>query len=263
MPPPSPVLPAVLTALSLSMIALSPFLASASPSPYRQGVAAFESGDDATARVALAGVDARTEPHAVYLLGVLAERRKAYAEAVIRFTSYLASVPAGSDLVPSARAHQAYCLAAGGRYAMAASLLAASGSRPTDRATTLLLGYADLILCRRQADAPGRRAAAARAEARFGAVPNDAEALNGRGLARLALARPREAAEDFHRAGALAPRVTFFMNEGQARQEAKEFAAARTAYRRAADLAPESDPLHAKAMRALGHLTDLEATGTK
>lgn len=235
-----------------------------SRSPYQEGVAAFESRDWAAAESRLAQVDARAEPHASYLLGVLAEKRKDWLPAVDRFDRYLAFAPSRGDLRPAALAHKAYCLAAGGQVDAAATLLAASEALTPDKTTAFVLAYADLAVARARGPAPRARAAARRAEARFGWIltrlpPEDPEARYGRGLARLALTRTADAAADFRRAAALDPRPAFLLAEGQAWLDLKKLDAARAAYRRAADLADRGGAEHSRAMRALGKIKELEA----
>ena len=207
--------------------------------PYQQGVAAFESGNLTNARAWLAEVDVREEPHAGFLLGVVAERQRSYVEAVRLFDEYLHRVGPRSDLIPAARAHRAYCLASAGHADEVISYLTTAPATP-DRPLTFLLGYADLIVAHQAKRPVDRKAAALRAVTRFTRLTDrpgseDAEAFNALGLSHLALAA---------------------LDKNSANRTSLKNAAT-TAFTRAAALSKEGDPIHQSAMRGSGQAKDL------
>jgi tetratricopeptide (TPR) repeat protein len=247
-------IPVLVTLLALAGPGLG-----ATRSPYQRGLTAFETRDFTEAEDRLGEVDPRQEPHAAFLLGVMAEQRKDYTLALARFDAFLSAASPRHDQFASAVAHRAYCLASAGRFAEAAAVCATASIDAADRTAAFLLAYADLLIASGASDPAARSSSAHRAATRFARLiatteARNPDARNGLGLAKLSLGTPKDAAAELEAAVALDPRPAFLNNLGAARLALRDPAGARAAFERAAALATEGDPDHLRARKALARL---------
>lgn len=256
------------SAAALTAMALVVTRAGASPTAYQRGVTALETGDLGGAERNLALADPHDQPDTAYLRGVVEEQRGAFAVAADRFALFLETAPTTDPRRPSAVSHQLYCLAQAGRDDDAWRLDEALPAIDGITSDGLLIAFAELTVGRRAAPEV-REARLRRAAERYDRLARrgDAdmvEALNGLGLARLALAATnvtkrtselRAARDAFRQATARDARAELAFNLGAAAYALQDWALARRSFRRAGEHLTDVT-LRAKAWRYYGLVCD-------
>lgn len=235
--------------------------------PFASANAAYESGDYSQAEKLLASVSYRKIPYAAFLMGMINEHTGRYATATYWFDTYASQAAHSEGLLMSARAHAAFCLVAVNEFQRAQIRLTNAPAEGNDVNASLVFALAQLNIGLKDTDKNRRLSAATGAAKRYKYIidrldPQNADALNGYGRAKLLLAEliggsravtseRTEAKNYFKRAIEQRRSPVYFNNLGVALYWLGDYAEAEKNFHLALTEPGGNDVVHANAKRNL------------